>query len=136
MDYFLWEDRTQRDKMSGFGDRVPMRTQQPRMSEEEHVVLQFRPRHLAGLPEQRIPASTAKPDVPHEAGHPSHHEQPPDQPDDFRHRMLANAAAFAFTIALIAVGLWLAMSIADLRNTQDCALMGLRDCAHISTPQR
>jgi hypothetical protein len=113
-----------------------MRTQQPRMSEEEHVVLQFRPRHLAGLPEQRISASTAKSDVPHEAGRPSHHEQPPDQPDDFRHRMLANAAAFAFTIALIAVGLWLAMSITDLRNTQDCALMGLRDCAHITTPQR
>jgi hypothetical protein len=29
--------------------------------------------------------------------------------------MLANAAAVAFTIALTAVGLWLAMSIADLR---------------------
>jgi hypothetical protein len=29
--------------------------------------------------------------------------------------MLANAAAFAFTIALTAVGLWLAMSIAAWR---------------------
>jgi hypothetical protein len=48
--------------------------------------------------------------------------------------MLANIAAFAFTIALTAIGIWLAMSIADLRNTQDCVLMGRRDCAPISTP--
>ena len=38
------------------------------------------------------------------------------------------------TVALTAVGIWLAMSIADLRKTQDCVLMGRRDCARISTP--
>jgi hypothetical protein len=48
--------------------------------------------------------------------------------------MLANTAAMAFTIALIAIGLWLAKNIADLRTIQDCAQMGLRGCAHISTP--
>ena len=48
--------------------------------------------------------------------------------------MLANIAAFAFTVALTAVGIWLAMSIADLRKTQDCVLMGRRDCVRISTP--
>jgi len=42
--------------------------------------------------------------------------------------MLANMAAFAFTVALTAIGIWLAMSIADLRKTQDCVLMGRRDC--------
>ena len=36
--------------------------------------------------------------------------------------------------ALTAVGIWLAMSIADMRKTQDCVLMGRRDCARISTP--
>ena len=46
--------------------------------------------------------------------------------------MLANVAAFAFTVALTAIGIWLAMSIADLRKTQDCVLMGRRDCARIS----
>ena len=59
---------------------------------------------------------------------------PRDEPDDFRHRMLANIAAFAFTVALTAIGIWLAMSIADLRRTQDCVLMGRRDCVRISTP--
>ena len=43
--------------------------------------------------------------------------------------MLANVAAFAFTVALTAIGIWLAMSIADLRKTQDCVLMGRHDCA-------
>ena len=49
--------------------------------------------------------------------------------------MLANMAAFAFTVALTAIGIWLAMSIADLRKTQDCVLMGRRDCAHIASPR-
>ena len=46
--------------------------------------------------------------------------------------MLANVAALAFTVALTAIGIWLAVSIADLRKTQDCVLMGRRDCARIS----
>jgi hypothetical protein len=33
-----------------------------------------------------------------------------------------------------AAGIWLAMSIADLRKTQDCVLMGRPDCARISSP--
>ncbi|GAB1716544.1 MAG: hypothetical protein NTAFB05_15860 [Nitrobacter sp.] len=95
-------------------------------------MLQFRPRHPPRprrLPEQRPSANAADAGSPEEAGHSSRHPPAPDQPDDFRHRMLANAAAFAFTIALTAVGLWLAVSIADLRNTRDCALTGLQDCA-------
>jgi hypothetical protein len=64
----------------------------------------------------------------------SRYERPREEPDDFRHRMLANIAAFAFTVALTAIGIWLAMSIADMRRTQDCVLMGRRDCVRISTP--
>jgi len=64
----------------------------------------------------------------------SRYDRDRDRPDDFRQRMLANVAAFAFTVALTAIGIWLAMSIADLRKTQDCVLMGRRDCARISTP--
>ena len=39
---------------------------------------------------------------------------------------------FRRPVALLAIGIWLAMSIADLRRTQDCVLMGLRNCARIS----
>jgi hypothetical protein len=110
-------------------------TQQPLASQEEHRVLKFRPRTMARPPgrgylgEQHV-AEDAKA----EPNDLSRYQQGRDEPDDFRHRMLANVAAFAFTVALTAVGIWLAMSIADLRKTQDCVLMGRRDCARISTP--
>ena len=113
-----------------------MKTQQPIASDEEHRVLQFRPRafpHPSGQrrgPGDRIEHADIRP----EPNDLSRYEQDRDEPDDFRHRMLANVAALAFTVALTAVGIWLAMSIADLRKTQDCALMGRRDCARISTP--
>jgi hypothetical protein len=64
----------------------------------------------------------------------SRYERSRQERDDFCHRMLANIAGFAFTMALMAIGIWLVISIADLRKTQDCVLMGRRDCVRISTP--
>ena len=107
-----------------------MKTQRPIVSDAEHVVLKFRPRTSAQPPGGREEPG------PHTADDLSRYERPRDEPDDFRHRMLANVAALAFTVALTAIGIWLAVSIADLRKTQDCVLMGRRDCARISvTPQ-
>jgi hypothetical protein len=105
--------------------------EQPVVPDDEHRVIKFRPRtpsDASGQPRgpQSGPPPAAK-DL-------SRFERGRDEPDDFRHRMLANIAAFAFTVALTAVGIWLANSIADLRKTQDCVLMGRRDCAHIATP--
>jgi hypothetical protein len=114
-----------------------VKTQQPIASEDEHRVLKFRPRTMAHPPGRgSYPGSQAAPrnQEPQEPNDLSRFERARDEPDDFRHRMLANVAAFAFTVALTAVGIWLAMSIADLRKTQDCVLMGRRDCARISTP--
>jgi hypothetical protein len=114
-----------------------VKTQRPIASEEEHQVLPFRPRNPALTPGRRHDPSAqaqqkdARGDEPNDL---SRYERPREEPDDFRHRMLANIAAFAFTVALTAVGIWLAMSIADLRRSQDCVLMGRRDCVRISTP--
>jgi hypothetical protein len=110
---------------------MAVKTQRPIHSDDEHVVVKFRPRtsaHLPGRQEAPEPAG-AQP----AASDLSRYERPRDEPDDFRLRMLANVAALAFTVALTAIGIWLAMSIADLRKTQDCVLMGRRDCARIST---
>jgi hypothetical protein len=118
-----------------------VKTQRPIATEEEHRVLQFRPRKTPqasafhgnavitplrhdSAPE---PVELSRLDL-------SRYEEPREEPDDFRHRMLANIAAFAFTVALTAVGIWLAISIADLRKTQDCVLMGRHDCVRISSP--
>ena len=111
-----------------------MKNQQPIASEEEHRVLKFRPRTTARPPGTARATRLCRQDIDHEPNDLSRYERPREEPDDFRHRMLANIAAFAFTVALTAVGIWLAMSIADLRKTQDCVLMGRRDCARISTP--
>jgi hypothetical protein len=112
-----------------------MKTQRTIPSDDEHVVLKFRPRTSAHPPgrreDLRQPANTRQ-----AANDLSRYERPRDEPDDFRHRMLANIAAFAFTLALTAIGIWLAMSIADLRKTQDCVLMGRHDCARISVLPR
>jgi hypothetical protein len=105
-----------------------MKSQQPIVTDEEHRVLKFRPRTMAK------PPGGEPGDIPQEANDLSRYERTREEPDDFRHRMLANMAAFAFTVALTAIGIWLAMSIADLRKTQDCVLMGRRDCARISVP--
>jgi hypothetical protein len=108
-----------------------VKTQRPIISDEEHVVLKFRPRTSAQPPAR--PGQPADPiDIRRVANDVSRHEPPPERPDDFRQRMLANIAALAFTVALTVVGIWLAMSIADMRKTQDCVLMGRRDCARIS----
>ncbi len=110
-----------------------MKTQRPIASEEDDRVVKFRPRTLAhppGRPPNRPPGEETR----QEPNDLTRYERDRNEPDDFRHRMLANVAAFAFTVALTAIGIWLAMSIADLRKTQDCVLMGRRDCARISAP--
>jgi len=94
------------------------------MTDGDHRVLKFRPRTRARSPTAN-PADKLAPDL-------SRYERANESPDDYRHRMIANAAAIAFTAALTGAGIWLAMTLADLRNTQDCVLMGRRDCAHIS----
>jgi hypothetical protein len=108
-----------------------MKSQRPIVTDDEHRVLKFRPRTMAKPPGQNGEPSD---DIRQQANDLSRYERTREEPDDFRHRMLANMAAFAFTVALIAIGIWLAMSIADLRKTQDCVLMGRRDCARIASP--
>jgi hypothetical protein len=112
-----------------------VKTQRPIPSDDEHVVLKFRPRSSAQPPGRRD-QQTQPGHVQSAASDLSRYERPRDEPDDFRQRMLANIAAFAFTVALTAIGIWLAMSIADLRKTQDCVLMGRSDCARISVLPR
>ncbi|MBX9821860.1 hypothetical protein [Afipia birgiae] len=94
------------------------------MTDGEHRVLKFRPRTHTPLPAAQRSSKLA-PDL-------SRYERAGESRDDYRHRMIANAAAIAFTAALTGVGIWLAMALADLRNKQDCVLMGRRDCANIS----
>ncbi|MPZ39376.1 MAG: hypothetical protein GEU95_15235 [Rhizobiales bacterium] len=55
--------------------------------------------------------------------------------DDYRHRMTMNALALLTTTILVVVGVWLAISIADMRKGQDCYLQGGRNCNQLVIPQ-
>ncbi|MBI3436834.1 MAG: hypothetical protein HY056_17420 [Proteobacteria bacterium] len=54
--------------------------------------------------------------------------------DDYRHRMMLNMAVAAAIVLLIAIGLWIADTMAVMRKNQDCVLSGRRGCAPIELP--
>jgi hypothetical protein len=60
----------------------------------------------------------------------------PDPPDDDSNRTVENAVMLGVFIVLVAAGIWLLGSMADLRKAQDCAAQGRRNCGTIETPDR
>ena len=117
-----------------------MKNQRITLPDDDHRVLPFRPRdavHLPSTEEGARPSATILP-FRRETPPPEHDAEESgrdEAPGDFRHRMLTNVAALALTVALTVVGIWLATSIADMRRTQDCVLMGRHDCATIAAPR-
>ena len=63
-------------------------------------------------------------------------EETPEQPDDYRHRMLMNGLGLVVTALLIVCGVWIADVMAHMRKDQDCVLMGRPNCAHINVPMQ
>jgi len=41
-----------------------------------------------------------------------------------------------FSVVLVAAGIWLLGTMADIRKVQDCAAQGRRNCATIEMPDR
>jgi hypothetical protein len=115
-------------------ESAPVKPQRPIVADaEEHRVLQFRPRNVVRTTQgwRHDSKLSKQPEAP-EPHDLSRYERPREKPDDFRQRILANIAGFAFVVALTAIGIWLVVSIADLRQTQDCVLLGRRDCIHLT----
>ena len=107
-------------------DKERMKVQVPAQADNGARVIKFTPRTLSTAPARRG-ARRPGVDTDRDAG-PANDPTVSDQ-DEFRHRMLTNLAAFVFTVGLTAAGIWLAVSIAELRQTQDCVLAGHRNCA-------
>ena len=76
-----------------------MTSQRPITSDAEHQVLQFRPRTTPSPVVHRGKGIVQPLHAVPEPLDLSRYEQPREEPDDFRHRMLANIAALAFTPA-------------------------------------
>jgi len=58
--------------------------------------------------------------------------EPPDQGN----RSVENAVMLGFFVVLVAAGIWLLGTMADIRKVQDCAAQGRRNCATIEVPDR
>jgi hypothetical protein len=60
----------------------------------------------------------------------------PEPPEDQAHRNFENAVMLGFFAVLVAAGIWLLGTMADLRKVQDCAAQGRRNCTVIDVPER
>jgi hypothetical protein len=60
----------------------------------------------------------------------------PQPPEDEGNRAVENAVLVGFLVVLVAAGIWLLGTMADIRKVQDCAAQGRRNCATIEVPDR
>ena len=95
-------------------------------------VIRFRPRG-ASPSGWRWPLQRAQPDDTPVAGLGKYENAKGE--DDYRHRMTMNALALVVTSVLMVAGVWLAISIADMRKNQDCYLRGERNCNQLMIPK-
>ena len=58
------------------------------------------------------------------------------EPPDEGNRTIENAVMAGFFIVLVAAGIWLLGTMADVRKAQDCAAQGRRNCATIDASGR
>jgi hypothetical protein len=94
-------------------------------ADDDHQVVPFRARRRVDRQPARAPGP---PDSP--VDDLTKYEEE-DFDDNYRHRMMVNLAALAFTVVLAVLGAWLVIQLADLRKKQDCVLSGRRNCAPI-----
>jgi hypothetical protein len=99
-------------------------------TDDDQRVVPFRPRRAAsGADGGWALPPVSKPAVPPVRGLAKY--EGGEVEDNYRHRMIVNFSALAFTVALAAAGVWLAIQIAELRKNQDCYLSGRRNCTPI-----
>jgi hypothetical protein len=58
------------------------------------------------------------------------------EPPEEGNRTIENAVMAGFFVVLVAAGVWLLGTMADVRKAQDCAAQGRRNCATIEAPER
>jgi hypothetical protein len=63
-------------------------------------------------------------------------EPKPEPPEEQGNRAIENAVMLGFFVVLVAAGIWLLGTMADVRKVQDCAAQGRRNCATLDVPER
>ncbi len=59
-----------------------------------------------------------------------------EPPEEKGHRGVETAVLLGFFGVLVAAGIWLLGTMADVRKAKDCAGQGRRNCATIDVPAR
>ena len=96
-------------------------------SESERRILPFRQRGSLFI--RPTPRPTPVEDL-------SKYEQSPEEPGEYRHRMMVNGLALVATILLIMGGIWIADVMAQMRKDRDCVLSGRTNCTQVHAPPR
>jgi hypothetical protein len=109
---------------------MPMAPQEPARNEERGRVLPFRPR-AARTRNEKLSREQARSPVPDLS---RFHQLPED--DDYEHRMLMNALAFAVLAVMVFFGVWIADNMTERAKGQDCILLGRTNCMPIPVPPR
>jgi len=108
-----------------------------RPNPDDRRVVPLRPRRQGTRPPRagndNRPPGPARPAT---VGDLSRFERDGGNQDDYRHRMIVNAFAFAFCILLVLAGVWLVTKMAQMRKDQDCVLSGRRGCTPVEVPVR
>jgi hypothetical protein len=103
-----------------------MTSQAPRDGEEKGRILPFTPR----VPRARNDNSRQR-----ESKHPLIDDVEKyarvGEDDNYRHRMITNLLAFLVLCFIVYCGVWLANTMAQMRNDQDCVLSGRTNCSQI-----
>jgi hypothetical protein len=107
---------------------MPMAPQEPARNEERGRVLPFRPR-AARTRNEKLSREQARSPVPDLS---RFHQLPED--DDYGHRMLMNALAFAVLSVMVFFGVWIADNMTERATGQDCVLLGRTHCVPIPVP--
>jgi hypothetical protein len=100
-----------------------MSSNAPRPENERGRILPFRRGRLRA-------AQPSKPDVPVEGVE----KYARGEPDDYRQRMINNGLGLLACLVLVAAGIWIASTMAEMRRKEDCVLSGRRNCATIPAP--
>jgi hypothetical protein len=115
---------------------APMRSEQRQESESGRVVT-FRPRGAGSLPGHASHDAPSARLGTSPVANLQQYQRARDE-EDYRHRMVVNVLALAFSIVLAVAGAWLINEIAEMRRVQDCVLSGRAGCVplELSGPRR
>jgi len=116
--------------MESTQNRATTVPERPPQSDNKNQVIPFQPRGGAASWWPARASGLRPPDTPVE--NLDNYER--EHTDDYKHRMQMNFLALAVTVGLIVAAVWIAKTIAEIREQQDCFLSSQRNCAPIDVP--